>query len=63
MNNPHNQADKTYVVVENGQRVTKPMETQASANTEAQRRNKLAESGGKPVPENKRAQVKMNLCG
>jgi len=62
MSNPNNPNDGKYVVIENGQRVTTPVEKE-KAEDEAQKRNKLAESSGQPVPENKRAQVKQNLCG
>ena len=58
-----NDTDKKYVVVENGQRVTAPMESKTAADAEAARRNKLAESSGSVVPENKQAVVKQNLCG
>jgi hypothetical protein len=58
-----NPADGKFVVVENGQRVTAPMDTKEQADTEAKKRNQVAESGGQPVPENRRAQVKQNLFG
>ena len=57
-----NETDKKFIVIENGQRVTGPV-TQQEAQAEANRRNKLAESTGKPVPEQKQAQVKQNLFG
>jgi hypothetical protein len=62
MENPTNPADGKHVVIQNGQRVTGPT-SQQEAQAEANRRNKLAESSGKPVPENKQAQVKQNLFG
>lgn len=62
MENPANPADGKHVVIQGGQRVTGPT-TQQEAQAEANRRNKLAESTGKPVPENKQAQVKQNLFG
>jgi len=55
-------ADGKHIVVQDGQRVTGPS-TQQEAEAEAKRRNQLAESGGKPVPENKQAQVKVNIFG
>lgn len=58
-----NPADGKFVVVENGQRVTAPMDTKEQADAEAKKRNQVAESGGQPVPENRRAQVKQNLFG
>jgi hypothetical protein len=61
--NPANPADKTFVVVENGQRVTGPLESRDAAETEARQRNQIAESGSHTVPENRKAKVKMNLCG
>ena len=62
MENPTNPADGKHVVIQNGQRVTGPT-TQQEAQAEANRRNKLAESSGKSVPEQKQAQVKQNLFG
>jgi hypothetical protein len=62
MSNPTNPADGQYVVVENGQRVSMPM-TKEQAETEAQKRNQLAESGGTTIPEHRKAQVKQNLFG
>ena len=56
-------ADGKFVVVQNGQRVTTPTANQQEAQQEADRRNKLVESNGQPVPENKQAQVKVNLFG
>jgi hypothetical protein len=58
-----NPADGKFVVVENGQRVTAPLDTKEQADAEAKKRNQVAESGGTPVPENRRAQVKQNLFG
>jgi hypothetical protein len=63
MNNVANPADGKFVVVENGQRVTAPLETKDQADAEAKKRNQVAESAGQPVPENRRAQVKQNLFG
>jgi len=51
------------VVVQNGQRVTAPMESRQAADAETAKRNQLAESGGKAVPESQRAATKQNLCG
>lgn len=51
------------MVVQGGQRVTAPMESKEAAEREANRRNQIAESGGNPLPENKRAAVKQNLFG
>jgi hypothetical protein len=62
-NNVNNPADGKFVVVENGQRVTAPLDTKAQADAEANKRNKIAESNGTIVPENRRAQVKQNLFG
>ena len=62
METPANPADGKHVVIQNGQRVTGPT-SQQEAQAEANRRNKLAESDGKAVPETKRAQVKQNLFG
>ncbi len=62
MSNPTNPNDGKHVVIENGQRVTVPLEKE-QAEAEAQRRNKVNESTGQKVPENRRAQVKQNLCG
>lgn len=63
MDNPSNPADGKYVVIQNGQRVTAPVANQQEAQNEADRRNKLNEGAGQPLPENKRAAVKQNLCG
>lgn len=63
MSTPQNPADGKYVVIENGQRVTVPLDTKQQAQTEADRRNTVTESSGQPVPENRRAQVKQNLNG
>ncbi len=64
MDNAHNQGDGKHVVIEGGQRVTPTMD-KAQAEAEAQKRNAqhVAESGGQPVPENRKAQVKQNLFG
>lgn len=56
------QSDKTHVVVVDGQRATGSM-SEAEAVTEAQKRNKLTEANGNPVPENKQAKVARNLMG
>ena len=61
--NPANPADGTFVVVQNGQRVTAPMESRQAADAETAKHNQLAESGGKAVPESQRAATKQNLCG
>lgn len=50
------------MVIQNGQRATKTM-SQEEAQREAQRLNRISESQGQQVPEEKRAQVKQNLCG
>ena len=63
MNNVTNPADGKFVVVENGQRVTAPLETKEQAEAEAKKRNQVAESTGQPVPENRRAQVRQNILG
>ena len=63
MENVSNPADGKHVVIQNGQRVTAPMESKQAAEAEANRRNQLAESRGTKVPESKRAAVKQNLCG
>lgn len=62
-NNITNPADGKFVVIENGQRVTAPMDTRVQAEAEAAKRNRVAESGGQRVPENRQAQVKQNICG
>lgn len=62
MSNPQNPADGQHVVIQNGQRATKTM-SQEEAQREAQRLNRISESQGQQVPEEKRAQVKQNLCG
>lgn len=54
--------DEKFVVVENGQKVTGPLK-QTEAETEAKRRNQLAESQGKTVKEGQGAQVKQVLLG
>lgn len=61
--NVTNPADGKFVVIEGGQRVTAPMDTKEQADTEAAKRNRVAESTGQPVPENRRATVKQNLFG
>jgi hypothetical protein len=63
MENVNAPADGKFVVVENGQRVTAPLPTKEQADAEAAKRNRVAESGGQPVPENRRAQVKQNIFG
>lgn len=63
MNDVNNPADGKHVVIQNGQRVTTPMESKEAADAEALRRNKLAESSGQAVPEAQRATVKQNLFG
>lgn len=63
MENVNNPGDGKFVVVEKGQRVTPALDTKDQAETEAQKRNQMAESAGKPVPEGNRAQVKQNLFG
>jgi hypothetical protein len=63
MENVNNQGDGKFVVVEGGQRVTPSLDTKDQAEAEAQKRNRVAESGNQPVPENRRAQVKQNLFG
>jgi hypothetical protein len=63
MSNVNNPADGKFVVVEKGQRVTAPLDTREQAETEAKKRNQVAESGGQPLPENSRAEVKQNLFG
>lgn len=62
MSNPNNPNDGKHVVIQGGQRVTAPT-TKQEAEDEAARRNKLQEGSGQPVPENRRATVKQNLCG
>jgi hypothetical protein len=62
MENVNNPTDGKFVVIQNGQRVTAPV-SQHEAASEAAKRNQLAESNGQPVPENRRAAVKQNLCG
>ena len=63
MSNATNPADGKFVVIENGQRVTAPQNTKEQAEAEARKRNQVSESGGKPLPENRRAHVKQNLMG
>lgn len=58
-----NSTDGQFVVVENGKRVTVPTANESEARAEAERRNRLTESGNKAVPENQKAQVKRNLMG
>lgn len=62
MQTAQNPTDGQKVVIQNGQRVTGTM-SEHDANAEAQRRNRIAESGGQQVPEGQRATVKTNLCG
>jgi len=62
MQNPANPADGQKVVIQNGQRVTGPL-TDAEAQAEAAKRNKLAEAYGANTQEEKRATVKTNLFG
>jgi hypothetical protein len=62
MDNPTNPGDGQYVVVEKGQRVTPSTSNKSEAQAEADRRNKLAESSGKPKTEGSAA-VKQNLFG
>lgn len=45
-----NESDKKFIVVQNAQRVTVPME-EKQAQEEAARRNKILESTGQKVPE------------
>lgn len=59
---PTNPADGKFVVIQGGQRVTAPMESQDQAQAEADRRNKLNEGRGQ-VKETAPAQVKQNLFG
>lgn len=61
--NVTNPADGKHVVIQGGQRVTAPLESKEAADAEALRRNKLAESSGQKLPENKQATVKQNLFG
>jgi hypothetical protein len=56
-------ADGKFVVIQNGQRVTAPTPNQQEAQQEADRRNRMVESTGQPVPEGRQAQVKQNLFG
>ena len=56
-----NEADGKHIVIQDGKRVTAPMDTKEAAEAEALRRNKLAESSG--LPETKRASVKQNILG
>lgn len=56
-------SDGEYVVIQGGQRVTAPTPSQQEAQQEADKRNQLAESSGKPVAEQQKAQVKRNLMG
>lgn len=62
MENVNNPGDGKFVVVEDGQRVTPALDTREQAEAEAQKRNRVAESGGQK-PENRRAEVKQNLFG
>ena len=63
IDNAYNPADGKFVVVEGGQRVTAPLDTKEQADTEAAKRNRVAESSGQPAPESRRAAVKQNLLG
>lgn len=63
MSNDINSPDGKFVVVENGQRVSSPKDTREEAETIAAQRSKLAEARGTTVPENRRPQVKQNICG
>jgi|PlaIllAssembly_1097288.scaffolds.fasta_scaffold02449_5 hypothetical protein len=62
MENVNNPGDGKFVVVEGGQRVTPALDTREQAETEAQKRNRVAESSGQK-PEGRRAEVKQNLFG
>jgi hypothetical protein len=62
MSNPTNPNDGKHVVIENGQRVTVPMEKE-QAEAEAKRRNALTEGSVLRKNEANRAQVKQNLMG
>lgn len=62
MENVNNPGDGKFVVVENGQRVTPALDTREQAEAEAQKRNRVAESGDQK-PESRRAEVKQNLFG
>ena len=62
MSNPNNPNDGKHVVIQNGQRVTVPT-SQEEAQRKADEINRLNEGKGQAVPENRRAQVKQNLCG
>lgn len=63
MNTATNPGDGTFVVVENGQRVSAPTTDREAAEKEAAQRNRLAESRTPALPESKRANVKQNLMG
>jgi len=63
MDNIVNSGDGKHVVVQNGQRVTAPLESKEAAEAEALRRNKVVESNGQPLADSKRAHVKQNLMG
>ena len=63
MSTATNPGDGKFVVVEKGQRVASPFDTKEQAETEAKRRQQVAESSGQTVPEDKRPQVKQNLFG
>jgi hypothetical protein len=59
--NPANPADGKFVVIEQGQRVTGPLDTKEQAQSEADKRNKLNEARGQT--EGAQAKVKQNLFG
>lgn len=52
--------DGKFVVVQDGKRVSDLKETQAEANTEAEKQRKLTENQQTPAPT---VQVKQHLCG
>lgn len=60
MSDPNKTADKTHVVIQDGRRVSGPLNEQ-EAKQEAERRNRLLETQGKPT--SGKAQVKQNLLG
>ena len=61
MNDPRNNADGKHVVIQDGRRVSAPM-TEKDAQAEAERRNKIQETGTGPGHAGK-AEVKVNLFG
>ena len=63
MNNATNPGDGTYVVIENGQRVSAPSADRETAEQAAQKRKQLEESRKIKLPESQRAAVKQNLMG